>query len=50
VENKQFLKTYSIAHHDGEKNPHLERVEARPDLLTDILRARTTQATTSQAF
>jgi predicted metalloprotease with PDZ domain len=50
VENKQFFRTYSISYHDGEKNPHLERVEARPDLLTDILRARTTQATTSQAF
>jgi predicted metalloprotease with PDZ domain len=50
VENKQFFKTYSIPYHDGEKNPHLERVQGQPDLLSDILRARTQKPTTAQAF
>jgi hypothetical protein len=50
VENKQFFKTYSILYHDGEKNPHLERVQGQPDLLSDILRARTQKPTTAQAF
>jgi predicted metalloprotease with PDZ domain len=37
VENGQYFKTYSIAYHDGEKNPHLERVSGQPDLMGDIL-------------
>jgi len=38
VENAEFYKTYSIAYHDGDKNPHLERVADQPDLLGDILK------------
>jgi hypothetical protein len=38
VENAQFFKTYSVAYHDGEKNPHLERVSDQPDILGDILK------------
>lgn len=38
VENAEFYKTYSISYHDGEKNPHLERVPGQPDLLGDILK------------
>jgi predicted metalloprotease with PDZ domain len=41
VENAQFFKTYSVDYHDGEKNPHLERVANQPDLLSDILRPLT---------
>ena len=38
VENAQFFKTYSIAYHEGEKNPHLERIAGQTDILSDILR------------
>jgi predicted metalloprotease with PDZ domain len=38
VENAQFFKTYSVAYHDGEKNPHLERASGEPDILGDILK------------
>lgn len=38
VENADFYKTYSISYHDGERNPHLERVPGQPDLLGDILK------------
>jgi predicted metalloprotease with PDZ domain len=38
VENAQFFKTYSVDYHDGEKNPHLERVAGQPDVLGDILK------------
>jgi predicted metalloprotease with PDZ domain len=38
VENAQFLKTYAVAYHDGEKSPHLERVLGQPDILGDILK------------
>ena len=41
VENAQFFKTYSVAYHDGEKNPHLERVADQPDILSDILKPLT---------
>jgi predicted metalloprotease with PDZ domain len=41
VENAQFFKTYSVAYHEGEKNPHLERVSGQPDILGDILKALT---------
>ena len=41
VENAQFFKTYAIAYHDGNKNPHLERVSGQPDILGDILKPLT---------
>jgi predicted metalloprotease with PDZ domain len=41
VENAQFFKTYSVVYHDGEKNPHLERVVDQPDILGDILKPLT---------
>jgi predicted metalloprotease with PDZ domain len=41
VENAQFFKTYSISYHDGEKNPHLERVADQPDLLGETLKPMT---------
>ena len=37
VENAQFFQTYSIDYHEGDKNPHLERVSGQPDLLKDLL-------------
>jgi predicted metalloprotease with PDZ domain len=41
VENAQFFKTYTVGYHGGEKNPHLERVSEKPDILGDILKAMT---------
>ena len=41
VENAQFFKTYSVAYHEGEKNPHLERVLDEADVLEDILKPLT---------
>ncbi len=40
VENTDYYKTYRIDYHGGEKYPHLVRDESKPDLLTDILKAR----------
>jgi hypothetical protein len=37
VENGQFFRTYSVLYHDGEKNPHLERVSGQPDLMQVLL-------------
>jgi predicted metalloprotease with PDZ domain len=41
VENAQFFKTYSVPYHDGERNPHLERVADQPDILGQILKPLT---------
>ena len=40
IENAKFFKTYSIAYHDGLRNPHLER-SGGPDLLGEILQPLT---------
>jgi predicted metalloprotease with PDZ domain len=37
VENGQFFRTYSVSYHDGTRNPHLERVSSKPDLLEKLL-------------
>lgn len=41
VENAQFFKTYSVNYHEGEKNPHLERVAEQPDILGEIVKPLT---------
>jgi predicted metalloprotease with PDZ domain len=37
VENAQFFQTYSIAYHEGGRNPHLERISSEPDVLNVVL-------------
>jgi len=37
VENAQFFQTYSVSYHEGDQNPHLERVSGQPDLLNTLL-------------
>ena len=40
VENTDYYKTYKINYTGGEKYPHLVRDESKPDLLTEILKAK----------
>ncbi len=40
IENADYYKTYKIDYHGGEKYPHLVRDESKPDVLSDIIRAR----------
>jgi predicted metalloprotease with PDZ domain len=40
VENTDYYKAYKIDYHGGEQYPHLVRDESKPDLLTDILKAK----------
>ncbi|HXX01866.1 MAG TPA: hypothetical protein VEJ00_11660, partial [Candidatus Acidoferrales bacterium] len=40
IENTDYYKTYKIDYHGGEKYPHLVRDESKPDLLSDIMRAK----------
>jgi predicted metalloprotease with PDZ domain len=40
IENAGYYRTYALDYHDGERNPILERVPSRPDLLGDILKPR----------
>ena len=37
IENAQFFQTYSVPYHEGDRNPHLERVSSQPDLLNQML-------------
>ncbi len=40
VENSDYYKTYKIDYHVGEQYPHLVRDDSKPDLLTEILKAK----------
>ncbi|MGP0018225.1 MAG: M61 family metallopeptidase [Candidatus Sulfotelmatobacter sp.] len=40
IENTDYYKTYKIDYQGGEKYPHLVRDDSKPDLLTDILKAK----------
>ncbi len=40
IENTDYYKTYKIDYHGGEKYPHLERDESKPDVLSNIIKPR----------
>ena len=40
VENADYYKTYKLDYHGGEMYPHLVREESRPDLLSEIFKAK----------
>lgn len=40
VENADYFKTYNLDYHGGEKYPHLVRDESKPDVLSEIIKAR----------
>jgi len=40
IENTDYYKTYKLDYHGGEVYPHLVRDESKPDLLSDILKAK----------
>ncbi len=40
VENTGYYKTLKVDYHGGEKYPHLVRDEAKPDVLSEILKPR----------
>jgi predicted metalloprotease with PDZ domain len=38
TENGEFYKTYSLAFYEGDIQPHLERDESKPDVLSEIFK------------
>ena len=40
VENADYFRTMKLDYHGGEKYPHLVRDESKPDLLSDIYKAK----------
>ena len=40
VENTDYFVSHKIDYHGGEKYPHLVRDDSKPDLLTDIIKAK----------
>jgi predicted metalloprotease with PDZ domain len=40
VENTEYYKIYKLDYHGGERYPHLVRDDSKPDLLTEIYKAK----------
>jgi hypothetical protein len=40
IENEDFFQTYRIEYHGGERYPHLERINGKPDLLGEIAKMK----------
>ena len=40
VENTDYIKTYKLDYHGGEQYPHLVRDTSKPDLLSEIIKAK----------
>lgn len=40
VENTDYYRTYKLDYHGGERYPHLVRDESKPDLLSEIYKAK----------
>ena len=38
IENAEFIQSYNVDYHGGEKYPHLERNPSQPDLQTAIIK------------
>ncbi|HWE49846.1 MAG TPA: hypothetical protein VG273_08660 [Bryobacteraceae bacterium] len=43
IKDGEYYKTFNIDYHGGEKYPHLVRDQAKPDLLSDIIRPHFTK-------
>lgn len=39
VENGDYIKTYKLDYHGGEKYPHMVRDQSKPDTLTEIIKS-----------
>lgn len=40
IENQDFFHTYRVDYHGGEQYPHLQRIEGKPDLLSEIAKRK----------
>jgi predicted metalloprotease with PDZ domain len=40
IENTDYYQTYKVDYHGGEKYPHLVRDESKPDVMSEIIKAR----------
>jgi len=40
VENTEYFKTFKLDYHGGERYAHLVRDESKPDLLSEIFKAK----------
>ena len=44
VENGSFNETYKVNYHEGERYPHLERDNTKPDVLGEVIKSRARHA------
>jgi predicted metalloprotease with PDZ domain len=42
VESDDYFKTFHVDYHGGERIPHLERVDQKPDYLDELIKPRAT--------
>jgi predicted metalloprotease with PDZ domain len=40
VENGSFTETYRVNYHEGERYPHLERDNSKPDVMGEVIKSR----------
>jgi hypothetical protein len=40
IENTEYFKIFKIDYHGGEKYAHLVRDESKPDVISEIIKAR----------
>jgi predicted metalloprotease with PDZ domain len=43
VLSDEYFRTFSVNYHGGERIPHLERVDQKPDYLDELIKPRTTE-------
>jgi predicted metalloprotease with PDZ domain len=44
MENADFIKNYTLKYKGGERYPHLERDQSKPDLLQEVIRPRSSSS------
>ncbi|HEV3275288.1 MAG TPA: M61 family peptidase [Terriglobia bacterium] len=49
VENDDYFRTVRIDYHGGPRYPHLVRIEGKPDILSEIIKARAAQPASSSS-
>jgi predicted metalloprotease with PDZ domain len=43
VVNNDYYRTVTIDYHGGPRYPHLVRIEGKPDMLSEVIKARASQ-------
>jgi len=50
AESADYYKTYRIDYHGGERNPHLEAIDGKSDVLGEIARMKAAPVSVSKTY